>query len=299
MKILITGGTGLIGRAICKELAILGHEITVLSRNPNSVAEKCGKNIKAIKSLDEYTPDVIFDAIINLAGEPIVDKPWTDSRKNSLWDSRITLTEKIVDKIGQAYTKPNVLLSGSAIGFYPNLDTKIINESTQPSNDLHFGVKICIEWEKSALKANNLGVRVCNLRTGLVMAKDGGVLQKMLLPFKLGLGSSIGNGMQYMSWIHIDDYVKIIKLLLENQNAVGAYNMVAPNPVTNKEFTKTLAQVLKRPAIFFTPTFLIKLLLGQRAYLLLDSQRIVPHKLQELGYKFEYPNLFDALDNLV
>lgn len=297
MKILILGGTGLIGRALCKTLIRDGHELNVLSRRPDSVPLKCGKAVKAMQSLTQWTPDVAFDAVINLAGEPIIDKPWTESRKQRLWDSRVTLTRQLVDCIGNATQKPKVLLNGSAIGYYGDTGDSVLDESAGSAAD--FGSQLCAAWEEAALNATQSGVRVCLLRTGLVLDANGGLLGRMLLPFKAGLGARLGNGQQWMSWIHMKDYIDLLLQLLSDPGASGAFNMTAPQPVTNRQFTQTLARTLRRPAFFVAPAWLLRCMLGQRAYLLLGGQRVIPARAEALGYRFNYPNLENALADLV
>jgi uncharacterized protein (TIGR01777 family) len=294
MKILLTGGTGLIGRRLCAALLAQGHELTVLSRKPDTVKSKCGAGVQAMQSLSEWQPDIAFDAVINLAGEPIVDKRWTAQRKQALWQSRVTLTETLVQCIVNAQQKPAVLLSGSATGFYGDGGDKILDETLPPAAD--FGAQLCSAWETAALAAP---VRVCLLRTGLVLDNAGGLLGKMRLPFSLGLGSRLASGLQWMSWIHIDDYVAMVLLLLNNAQAVGAYNMTAPQPVTNREFTQTLAQALHRPAFLVTPASLLTLLLGDMAQLLIGGQRASADKIIALGYTFRYATLSSALNALV
>ncbi|MFZ2724678.1 MAG: TIGR01777 family oxidoreductase [Methylococcaceae bacterium] len=295
MEILITGGTGLIGRALCTALLKAGHDLTVLSRKPESVTIKCGTQVKAMQSLEQWHAEMRFDAVINLAGEPIIDAPWTDQRKKRLWDSRVTLTEKLVNRIENATHKPSLLLSGSATGYYGNSGDVLINESALPASD--FGAQLCLAWENAALKAVDSNVRVCLLRTGLVLDSAGGLLGSMLTPFKYGLGARIGDGNQWMSWIHIDDYVAIVVKLLNDVNATGAYNMTAPQPSTNKEFTSSLAKVLHRPAFLIAPAWLMTLVLGKRAYLLLGGQRVLPAKVIAMGYEFTYPTLEKALEH--
>ncbi len=290
MKILITGGTGLIGKKLCSALLQNGHDLTILSRRSAFVPNGC----KAMASLSEWQPETIYDAVINLAGEPIVDKPWTDERKKCLWDSRVTLTEELVKHIEIASQKPKVLISGSAIGYYGNTGDVVINESTSAGSD--FGATLCSAWENAALKSS---IRVCILRTSLVLDSSGGFLKKMLLPFKLGLGGRMGDGKQWMSWIHIDDYVAIVIKLLDNAEAEGAYNMTAPEPVTNDQFTKTLAMIISRPAFFNMPDWFLKLLLGERAELILGGQRVSSVKINELGYEFVYPDLKNAIQSLL
>jgi len=234
VHILITGGTGLIGRQLCKTLLAEGHELTVLSRNPASVPAKCGAGVHAMAALDEWRSDRAFDAIINLAGEPIVDARWTAQRKQVLWDSRVSLTDKLVQRIAAARHKPGVLLSGSAVGYYGNRGDAMLDESAAAGED--FAARLCKAWEDAALGAESAVARVCLLRTGLVLSRHGGLLGRMLLPFRLGLGARLGDGKQWMSWVHIDDYVGMLLSLLRNAQASGPYNMTAPQPVPNKEF---------------------------------------------------------------
>jgi hypothetical protein len=293
----MTGGTGLIGRPLCTALLEAGHDLWVVSRKPESVKAKCGATVKALTSLSEWHPDEVFDTVINLAGEPLIGARWTDQRKKRLWDSRVTLTEELVRRIENAKHQPAVLLSGSAIGYYGNGGNVTLDESVRPASD--FGAQLCVAWEKAAQKAVDSNVRVCLLRTGLVLHLSGGLLGRMLFPFKLGLGARIGDGRQWMSWIHLDDYIALVLQLLEDPAAVGPYNMTAPQPATNAEFTATLARVLHRPALFIAPAWLMRLALGEIASLLLDGQRALPAKAEALGYRFAYPNLESALRSLV
>lgn len=289
MNILITGGTGLIGTRLCQQLHQLGHELTVLSRKPETVPTFC----KAIRSLDEWQSTQHFDAVINLAGESIVDKAWTTARKKVLWESRVGLTQSLVRCIEAADEKPRVFISGSAIGYYGNTGDKTLDEGAHVGKD--FGAQLCDEWEKAALASS---VRVCVLRTGLVLAPSGGFLKKMLPAFKLGVGGSMGSGQQWMSWIHIDDYIAVLIELLTNPNAQGAYNMTAPQPLTNQAFTEHLAKALNRRVFFSTPAWVLQLLLGERADLLLGGQRVFPVRVTDLGYTFKYHDLDDTLQAL-
>lgn len=296
MRILITGGTGLIGRHLCKALLGEGHDLTVYSRSPRSVAERCGAAVHAMGALAEWTPDVVFDAVINLAGEPIVDARWTESRKQVLRDSRIALTGELVQRIAAAEHKPAVLLSGSAIGYYGGRGDEELSEDSGAGAD--FPARLCVDWEEAALAAERYGVRVCLLRTGLILSKDGGLLARMVPPFKMGMGTRLGDGRQWMSWIHIDDYVASVLRLLCDKQMRGAYNMTAPAPVTNKEFTAVLAAVLHRPAPFVVPASLLKLSLGESASLLLEGQRVLPKRMLAAGQTVRFEKLEGALKDL-
>ncbi len=297
MRILMTGGTGLIGRRLCAALTARGDQLTVLSRRPQQVAALCGTSVKSIQNLDEYTPDTEFDAVINLAGEPIVDARWTARRKQILLDSRVALTTTLVQKISQAKHRPQVLLSGSAIGYYGMHEEQRLTEDDASGHD--FSAQLCAAWEQAALVVQDAGVRVVLLRTGLVMDEDGGLLKKMRLPFQLALGSRLGHGRQWMSWIHRQDYLRAVLTLLDDQTATGAFNLTAPQAVTNAQFTQTLASALRRPALFFAPALMLRVALGERADLLLSGQKVVPHALSARGFKFEFGDLACALRDLL
>lgn len=293
MNILITGGTGLIGRVLCRVLHAEGHTLTVFSRHPETVADKCGAAVQALASLDDWTPQRHFDAVINLAGEPIVDAAWTDRRKKILRDSRIALTRQLVERIARSEQKPAVLLSGSAIGYYGGRGDQELVETSGPGDD--FPAQLCIDWEAAAIEAERYGVRVCLLRTGLILSKDGGLLARMLPPFRLGLGARLGDGKQWMSWIHIDDYVRHLQRLLNDEQLSGPFNMTSPQPVINAEFTRILAMVLHRPAPLSAPVAMLKLAMGERAALVLEGQRVLPARLEAKGMLCRYPDLESAL----
>ncbi|OGS91213.1 MAG: TIGR01777 family protein [Gallionellales bacterium GWA2_60_18] len=297
MNILITGGTGLIGRQLCKALLAEGHELTVLSRKPESVPKKCGAAVRALASLAEWHPDMAFDAVINLAGEPIVDARWSAHYKQVLWDSRVTLTKELVRHIAAAEHKPTVLLSGSAVGYYGDRGDTLLDEDAGSGEG--FAAELCKAWEDAARAAENCGVRVCLLRTSPVLSNDGGLLGKMLPAFRLGLGARLGDGRQWMSWIHMQDYVAMVLRLLRDTQTSGPYNMAAPHPVTNAEFTATLAAVLHRPALFAAPAALLKLGMGERASLMLEGQRALPKKMLALRQRFAFPHLAEALHDLL
>lgn len=300
MDILLTGGTGMLGRALCAALLAEGHQLTVLSRQPAKVARLCGAHVRAFARLDEWRADMHFDAVINLAGAPILDLPWTEARKHTLWASRITLTEQLITAIARAERKPDVLISGSAIGYYGDCGEAPCSDAfALPSPSAQdFGARLCAAWESAARQAAASGVRVCLLRTGLVLARQGGLLARMRLPFKLALGARLGDGQQWMSWIHIDDWVGAVLTLLHTGSAEGAFNLTAPQPVRNADFTAALGRALHRPAPFTLPRLLLQLALGQRAYLLLGGQRALPERLQDIGYRFQQPGLLEALQGL-
>ncbi|MGR9088014.1 MAG: TIGR01777 family oxidoreductase [Gammaproteobacteria bacterium] len=293
MKILVTGGTGFIGSALVRSLTAQGHEVTVLSRTPHTIAQRCGPGVAELASLNFMHPDDRYQVIINLAGAPIFDALWTDARKKLIRDSRIGLTEQLVDRIGRMSVKPELLISGSAIGYYGDQGDTILTEQSKTRPD--FSHQLCADWEAAAQKAEAYGVRVCLIRTGLVIADGGGLLQRMLLPFRCCLGGPIGNGKQWMSWIHRQDWIHIALRMMSDSTMRGAYNATAPNPVTNREFTRILARCLNRPALFPAPALVLKTLLGEMSELLLGSQRVLPERLQNTGFQFQYPDLESAI----
>jgi uncharacterized protein len=296
MRILLTGGTGLIGSGLVKHW-LKQHQLLVLSRTPEKVMACFGSSVSAIAHLSDVDFNTL-DAVINLAGEPIVGKRWTDAQKQRLCDSRWQLTKQLVSAITSAKTPPKVLISGSAIGIYGRQQSQLI---TEDFNHFHveFSHQLCQRWETLAQEAESPSTRVCILRTGIVLSAKGGALQKMLLPFKLGVGGKIGNGEQYMSWIHISDMVRLIDFLLLHPTLTGVFNATAPNPVTNAEFSQQLAKALRRPALLPMPAFVLQLILGEMADLLLTGQRVIPANLSKAGFEFDYPELDTALQTLL
>ena len=297
MKILITGGTGFIGQTLCPTLHAVGHTLTILSRSPEKVASLFGDQVTPLNSLQALTDSDHFDAIINLAGAPIFGGRWTPQRKQILQHSRIDITQALVEFIARSQSKPEVFLSGSAVGFYGDHGDEPVDENS-PSHD-EFGHRLCAEWEETAEKAQMHGVRVCLLRTGLVVGKNGGFLQPMILPFKLCLGGRLGSGLQWMPWIHIEDHVAICLALLNNTELNGKFNLTAPNPVTNKVFTQTLAGILKRPALLPVPAWVLKLMLGEMSELLLGGQQAIPKRMQDTGFQFKFAKLEPALRDVL
>ena len=297
MKILMTGGTGFIGQSLCRKLLENNDKLTVLSRKPEKVPLLCGKTTQAISNISDLTTEEHFDAIINLAGEGIADARWTSARKQKLLDSRIKTTEQLISFIDRASKKPKVLISGSAVGFYGNQGDKQLDENSAVHDD--FAHQLCTRWEAAAKAAEVHGVRVCIIRTGLVIGNDGGFLKRMLPAFKLGMGGPLGDGRQWMSWIHRTDFIAIIELLLNSPQLQGIFNATAPNPVTNAEFTRCLAKVLKRPAFLPVPAIVLKILLGEMAELLLGGQRVLPQRLQQENFSFKFTSLEQALNDVL
>ena len=295
MHILLTGGTGLIGRQLCRHWLAQGHRLTVLSRTPESVARICGAQVLGVGRLQDVIGAV--DAVVNLAGAPIADRPWTHKRKALLWSSRISLTESLLAWLERLEQKPAVLISGSAVGWYGDGGERELTEDSGPVQD-DFPSQLCIAWEETAARAEALGIRVVLVRTGLVLAAEGGFLSRLLLPFKLALGGPIGNGRQWMPWVHIRDQIALIDFLLHKADASGPYNACAPHPVRNREFAKTLGQVLHRPAFMPMPAFALKVGLGELSGLLLGGQKALPERLLAAGFTFQFTELRAALDDL-
>ncbi len=297
MKIFITGGTGLVGSHLIPRLLQENHTVTVLSRNIEKAQAILGNNLEFCDSLERLTSLDEYDAVINLAGEPIAGKRWTELQKQRLCQSRWQITKKLTQLIKAGENPPQIFISGSAIGYYGNKEDIIITEDTEPHEE--FTNKLCKAWEAFAMEAESSKTRVCLLRTGIVLSSKGGMLAKILPIFKLGLGGTMGSGKQYISWIHIEDMVGIINFLLTAPQIKGAVNMTSPTPVTNKEFSKTFAKVLKRPCIFNVPSVIISLFMGEASTLLLDGQRAIPKKLELNKYQFRYKDIQSALVNIL
>ena len=236
------------------------------------------------------------DGIINLAGEPIAAKRWSEAQKEKLRSSRIDSTRSLIEAIGKAKIRPKFMISASAVGYYGAHGDETVTEATGPEAD--FLARLCLAWEQEALKAESLGVRVALVRTGIVLDKGKGALAKMVPPFKMFVGGPLGSGAQWMPWVHIADEIGLILFLIENEKARGAFNSVAPNPVTNEIFSRTLGSVLGRPSWASVPAGVLSLLTGEMADMLLAGQRAVPQAALDLGYSFKYPNLADALRSL-
>src|SRR5882672_5858106 len=292
MKILISGSHGLVGTALIKALETDGHEIFRLVRHyPNSEAE-------IEWSPDRYSIQLAriegFEAVVNLAGESIAEGRWTDEKKRRIRESRVKGTKLLGDALANLTKPPQTFICASAIGYYGNRGDETLTESSAPGDD--FLAEVCVEWEKATALATEKGIRVVNARFGVILDANGGALAKMLPPFRMGIGGGIGSGKQWMSWIALDDVVGGLKFALANETLSGPVNFVAPNPVTNSEFTKTLGKVLSRPTLLPIPAFGVRLAFGEMAdALLLASQRVEPSKLRDVRYEFLNPDLDGAL----
>lgn len=295
MKILITGATGLIGRALVAQWQGQ-HQLYILSRSVAKAREILAIDASYDQSLDDIDLNQI-DAVINLAGEPIADKRWTELQKQKICQSRWQLTETLAEKIQQCATPPKVLISGSAIGFYGRQGNTVVTEE-HSSFYPEFSHDICARWENLAQRAAGAKTRVCLLRTGIVLSGKGGALAKMLPLFKLGLGGPIGDGQQFMSWIHLDDMVRLIDFLLQHDDLSGPFNATAPRPVSNKQFSQLLAERFGKKAPFTVPAFVLRLAFGEMADILLYGQNVQPKRLVDRGFQFHYPQLKEAFNAL-
>lgn len=298
MKIVLSGGTGFIGRALLKRLLEKGHTVVLLARNPDAARRDAENGVTVIqwdgKNVGEWRKEVDgADAIVNLAGEPVVGKRWTDEQKSRILGSRVNATKAIVAAIEQASMRPSVLMNASAVGYYGDVESGDVTES-HPKGSGFLG-DLCAQWEEAALKAERLGARVVCLRIGIVLEKDGGALSKMIPPFQMFMGGPLGSGRQWVPWVHREDLIHIILFALENKNLSGPVNATSPEPVTMKEFCSALGKAMHRPSWAPVPAFVLRILLGESSKVLLTGQRAVPQKLRASGYTFRYPRLDEAL----
>jgi uncharacterized protein (TIGR01777 family) len=295
MKVTVTGATGLIGTALVAALKERGDEVTVLSRNPDQAARELGVEAVAWDPMAEPAPSSAIsgrDGVVHLAGEPVAQR-WTESVKRSIRASRDLGTANLVAGIAASEPRPGVLVSSSAVGYYGKHGAEIIDESAPAGSD--FLAEVCVEWERRARAAEELGLRVVIVRTGVVLDSGGGALKTMLPPFRAGVGGPVAGGRQYMPWIHLDDIVGIYLAALDGEGWSGPVNGTAPEPVTNADFSKALGRALGRPAIFPVPAFAIRTLYGEMAEIVTEGQRAVPARTLESGYVFQKPELDAAL----
>lgn len=299
MRVLITGATGLIGRSLCASLSDEGNTVIGLSRSPETARDVAATELQKWDPQSGQFPARALsgvDAIVHLAGEPVVAQRWTEDQKKRIRESRVLTTRALVDALRSSDVKPSVFVCGSAVGFYGNRGDELLDETAGPGKD--FLSDVCQEWETEAARASELGVRVVQVRTGVVLSTDGGALPKMLAPFKLGLGGKLGSGKQWFPWIHISDIVGIFRHALHTSSLEGPVNGVAPEAATNAEFTRRLAHALHRPAFLPVPELALRVLMGEMADALFASQRVVPKAALDSKYEFHFPLLSPALESL-
>ena len=295
MRVTVTGATGLIGAKLVEDLQRRGDEVTVLSRSPDKAEGQLGVDAVAWDPESGPAPAAALegrDAVVHLAGEPVAQR-WNDEVKERIRRSRELGTRNLVEGIKLADPRPAALISSSAVGFYGPHGDERLDEDTRPGSD--FLAEVVVIWEREADRAAELGLRVVKVRTGVVLDSEGGALKTMLTPFKLGVGGPVASGDQYMPWIHVDDVVGILSRAVHDESWSGAVNATAPEPVTNKAFSKALGSALHRPALAPVPAFAIKLLYGEMATIVVNGQRALPRRTQELGYTFAHPDLDEAL----
>lgn len=298
MKILITGASGLIGKALQKSFEEKGYEMLLATRSEPKDVRHIQWNADTGFADEDLERLEGLDAVIHLAGENIAGLRWTEEKKKAIRDSRVFGTRTMIEAFARLEKKPKVFISGSALGFYGDRGDDEMTEANSAGTT--FLAEVCKEWESESRRAEDLGIRTVLLRTGIVLSKDGGALATMLTPFKLGVGGVVGSGKQWMSWVSLDDVVGIINYALENEEVRGAVNVVSPNPVTNEEFTKTLGSVLYRPTFLPLPEFAVNLVFGEMGdALLIDSTKVIPKRMKDAGYEFKFTDLKTALEHAV
>lgn len=306
MRVVISGGGGLIGRALSAELLGAGHDVVILSRTPQRV-DALPKGVRAVawdgKTAQGWAHVVDgAGAVVNLAGENIAGEGffparWTEERKRRILSSRLSSGKAIVQAIEAAQQKPGVLLQASAIGYYGPLGDQPVDESSPAGSD--FMARVCQEWEDSTGAVEAIGVRRVVLRTGVVLSMQGGAFTRLLMPFKFFAGGPMGNGRQYLSWIHMADQVAAMRFLIEHAEAQGVYNLTAPEPVSNAAFVRSLGKVMGRPSFLPVPGFALRMLFGEVATVVLDGQCVLPQRLQQLGYAFQFAQAEAAIRDLL
>ena len=297
MNVLVTGGTGFIGGALCRRLLAGGHAVSVLTRERQRAEQLLQDQVAAFESLDELPRETAPEAIVNLAGLSLGSGRWTERLKQEFIASRVGVTRQVISYIAGTDRKPGILISGSAVGYYGARGDEELDEDAPPGNE--YQSDLCKAWEAEAFKAVQHGVRVCVSRTGVVLGKGGGALSSLVSQFRLGLGGYVGNGRQWMSWIHIDDLVSIILHLIADESLAGAFNATGPNPEMNRDFARKLAVALHRPALMWAPGWLLRLMVGEMAHLYVTGQKVLPSRLLESGYRFKFPELRMALADIL
>jgi len=296
-RYLITGGTGFIGSRLLEHLAASGHEAVVITRNPARHKNRCGEQVSYYKGFDELKSSEVFHTVINLAGEGIGDRRWSEKRKQALYNSRIGMTHSLVKYLSTLSDKPEVMISGSAIGWYGAHDNSPLTEEARSNPE--YTHELCEAWEQAAAGVRDLGIRLCIVRLGVVLGQGGGVLKRLLPPFYLGLGGRIGSGQQMMTWVHREDVIHAFDFLVETPSVEGVFNLTAPNAVSNAEFTRQLGKSVHRPTLLPLPGFVVRLVFGEMGdRLLLHGQNVVPARLQDAGFSFRFERLDEAFTDL-
>lgn len=301
MRVLILGGTGLIGRGLAASLAADGHEVVVLTRTPERQQRSSLHGVQ-VTGWDGRTSagwSSLIDAstaIVNLAGENLAGARWTTERKRLLMNSRVEPGHAVVEAIRASAARPRVVIQASAIGYYGPNDAGDLSETSPAGND--FPARVCAEWEASTAELDGLGVRRAIVRTAIVLDRRMGALPRMMLPFRFFVGGPLGDGHQPFSWIHIQDEIAALRFLIETERASGPFNLTSPRPLTNAEFSRILGRVVHRPALIPTPAFALRLAFGEMASTLLTGQRVVPRRLLDLGFAFRFPDASEALSDI-
>ena len=295
MKILVAGGTGFVGRRLLTRLLEEGHQVVLLTRDPEKAQAWHRRGAQVRSWADPSWPRALEgqDAVVNLAGEGIADGRWTAARKRRILRSRVDTTRALADAMASAAAPPTILVNASAVGFYGPRGAEALDEAAAPGRG--FLAQVCEAWEREALRTRNFGTRVVLLRIGVVLGREGGALKRMLPPFKLGLGGRLGSGTQWFPWIHADDVVGLIVAALQEPALDGPVNAVSPQAATNAEFTRALGRALGRPAVIPVPAPALRLLLGEMSEMLLGGQLVLPRAAQKAGYRFKYPSLEGCL----
>ncbi len=295
--VLVTGATGFIGHHLVRALLHRGDKVIVFTRTPETADDLFGPHVEIVTTFDDIPASQPLDAVIALAGAPILGLPWTKARRKVLLDSRVETTKALNDFLLTRYQRPDVLLAASAIGFYGLHDDRVLTEADGPQDI--FQSELCRAREAAADDAKTLGIRVCNLRFGVVLGADGGALPRLAMPHRFALGATLGNGRQYVSWIHIEDAVAAMLSLIEDKQAEGPFNLTTPEPVTNRDFNKMIGAVMRRPVWLRIPASPARLVMGQMAQILFDGQRVVPNRLARRGFTFKHLSLRSALEDLL